>query len=415
MLTSDLVLARRYKGEIRPRYIDCDDPQNLALAEDLIAIFTAHQGRPRYQLDQELRERLGTGTSFLLHRGLAKLLFDRCELATEAPLDPEDLRRATFEAAAASYQATPEDAGQPFHFDRDAVLAEAAASLELEVADVEAGLYADLKDEQILSSFKPWRSKPLLQRYNVALAQGVLYRAVELEIKIKEDNPLRHRELFRRIKFFQLLHQVEGRASTGYTIYLDGPLSLFQSSQKYGLQMASFLPTLLHLDRWTLEAKILWGKRRLPSRFELSPSTGLVPHTKLLGQWQPEELSFLPEQLAKLGTGWTVSTDAELIDLGGEGVLVPDFVFTHEDGSRVFMEVLGFWRKGAVASRLELLRRHGPRNLILALSKQLATEREGLDEVPGEVYVFRRQPVARQVVAVLERVREGAKTRRHPS
>ncbi len=411
MLTSDLVLARRYKGEIRPRYIDCDDPQHLALARDLIAIFTAHQGQPRHLLDLELRERLGTGTSFLLHRGLTKLLLDRCEFATEASLDPEKLRRAAFEAAAATYQAAPQTAGQPFHFDRAAVLAEAAASLQLTAADVEAGLYADLKDEQILSSFKPWRSKPLLQRYNVALAQGVLFRAVELEIKIDEENPLRHRELFRRIKFFQLLHRVEGRASTGYTIHLDGPLSLFQSSQKYGLQMASFLPTLLHFDRWTLNAELLWGKRRLPSRFELSPSTGLVSHTKLLGQWQPEELSFLPEQLAKLGSAWSVSTDAELIDLGGEGVLVPDFVLTHEDGRRVFMEVLGFWRKGAVASRLALLRRHGPPNLILALSKQLATEREGLDELPGEVYVFRRQPVARQVLAVLERVREGGTDR----
>ena len=84
-------------------------------------------------------------------------------------------------------------------------------------------------------------------------------------------------------------------------------------------------------------------------------------------------------------------------------VLVPDFVFTHaETGRRVFMEVFGFWRKGAVESRLELLSKHGPENLILALSSSLATGREGLDDLPGEVYVFRTHPIARKVLKVLE-------------
>ncbi len=87
---------------------------------------------------------------------------------------------------------------------------------------------------------------------------------------------------------------------------------------------------------------------------------------------------------------------------------MPDYVFHHaESGTRVFMEVFGFWNRGAVAARLELLRRHGPPNLILALSKQLASGQEGLEELPGEVYVFRATPIARQVVKLLEKVRGG--------
>ena len=110
--------------------------------------------------------------------------------------------------------------------------------------------------------------------------------------------------------------------------------------------------------------------------------------------------------------GGMVSTDAELLDLGEQGVLVPDFVFHHPpSGVRVYMEVFGFWRKGAVESRLRLLRKHGPKNLILALSKQLATGQEGLDEVPGEVYVFRTTPLARQVLKLLEAYRPQKKGR----
>ena len=88
--------------------------------------------------------------------------------------------------------------------------------------------------------------------------------------------------------------------------------------------------------------------------------------------------------------------------LGGQGVLVPDFVFEHgESGTQVVMEVLGFWRKGALKSRLRTLRKHGPENLILAVSKQLVGDAESLEDVPGEVYLFRSAPVARQVLKLL--------------
>ncbi len=221
-------------------------------------------------------------------------------------------------------------------------------------------------------------------------------------MEVRDQSTLRYRELFRKIKFFRLLHRVQ-RLDDGYRITLDGPMSLFRSVSKYGLQMATFLPTLLHFEGWTAEARLRWGKRRLRRAFRLSPAAGLVPHTRLLGQWQPEEVAWFPEQFAKLGSDWEVSTDAELVDLGGEGVLVPDFVFHHPpSGTRVVMEVFGFWRKGAVASRLRLLRRHGPKNLILALSKQLAAGEEELDEVPGDVYVFRSAPVARKVLKLLD-------------
>ena len=100
------------------------------------------------------------------------------------------------------------------------------------------------------------------------------------------------------------------------------------------------------------------------------------------------------------------STEADLQALGGQGILIPDFVFRHrESGTEIFMEVLGFWRKGAVQARLQTLQKHGPSNMILAISKQLVTEADDLDDLPGEVYVFRSTPIARQVLRLLEKIR----------
>lgn len=398
MLTSDLVRVSVRKGRIYPRYIDPGNEEYRRLAKELVKTFQRHLQRPKGELDGELKELLGTGTAFLLHRGLAKLLFDRCEFDTRSPRDPEELRQAVFTAAAEAFRAG--DGGDLLS--RQDVLEQVAAELELEPAELERGLYADLKDQQVLQRFEECSGEWLLHRYNTALAQAVLLRARELTLEIRGQTQARYRALFRKLKFFQLLHRIRATGG-GYRITLDGPASLFQSSTRYGLQMASFLPTLTHFDGWQLEAQLLWGKKRLERSFELSSEQGLQPVSRLTGQWRPEEVSWLPEQFDKLKTEWEVSTEAEIVDLGGQGILVPDFVFHHPPtGRKVWMEVCGFWNRGSVKSRLELLRRHGPENVILGLSKSLASDPEALEDLPAEVYVFRSAPIAREVRRLLE-------------
>ncbi len=398
MLTSNLLRARTYKNEIRPQYISTEDADLLGLAEMLIESFERHIGRPRFELDAELKELLGTGTEFLLQRGLAKLLWDRCDFEPPTETDPLALRQAVFALAAKSRTAHD---GQ---FVPEEVYPQIAAEfgLEGELA-IQHALYADLKEEQHVQQFKKVKPDWLLKRYNVALAQAVLYKAVELKVRIVNQPIARYREVFRRIKFFQLMYQVRGNSEGGYELELDGPMSLFKSCQKYGLQMANFLPTLLHCSEWSLTATVLWGKARVPKEFSLSQETGLEPYHWLTGQWQPEEMQFLKQRFAKLKTDWELTEDAELIDLGGQGVLVPDYVFVHKpSGKRVFMEIFGFWRKGGLTTRLELLKKHGPKNVLLALSDELNVEENRTEDLPQEVYTFRTMPIARDVVKRLD-------------
>lgn len=399
MLTNDLVRASIRKGEVRPSFIDPDRPEHLSLAKSLLGIFQAHQGETREDLQGELVDLLGTGTEFLLHRGLAKLLFDRCRFHVQAAMEPQELRWAVFSASAAAHRGQED---QPPSFDRDRVIDQVATSLNLTTDQIHRSLYADLKDQQILTEFKDLTAPALLMRYNTAQAQAVLLRARSLTLEIRSQPTARYRALFRKIKFFQLLHRVEA-LDEGYRIHLDGPLSMFKASTRYGLQMANFLPTLLHFQGWELTAQVLWGRHRKEYVLRLSPKNGLKPYNRLTGQWQPQELTFLPEQMARLDCGWEVSTEAELVPLGSQGILVPDYVFTHApSGRRVLMEVFGFWNKGAVASRLELLRKHGPDNLILAMSRSLASGAENLEDLSSEIYLFRTSPVARQVVKLLK-------------
>lgn len=400
MLTADLVRATVSRGLVRPSWVNCDDDALCALAERLISAFEQAIGRPRRELQSELDDLLGDETDFLLHRGLAKLLFDRSQFATEAARDPEELRRDVFRAAATRHRASEFGTGIG-----SGLLEHVAGAVGLSSELIASSLFADLREEQRLHRFEPSSPRQLLEKYNTALAQAVLLRATRLDIKLEPQNPLRYRELFRSIKFHRLLHSTSGTARDGYQIHLDGPLSLFRASQRYGLQMATFLPTLLAFEGWYLEAQVLWGKRRVPRRFELAPSDGLRSNRHLRGQWQPEEIGWLLDRFPKLESDWEIESDAGLVDLGGSGVLIPDFVFTHRpSGRRVLFEIFGFWRKGSLASRLELLRRTGVRDVLLAVSRELAVDETLLEGIPAEVYVFRHQPGARDVLERLEQM-----------
>src|SRR5262249_10100605 len=122
-------------------------------------------------------------------------------------------------------------------FRRDEVLAAAARELTLDPSTIVASLFADLRGENRLLRFDDMTAERLVDRYNVALAKAVLLRSVWVNIEIRHEEPARYRHLFRRLKFHRLLYRVEGTMRHGYTLHIDGPLSLFSATTKYGLQV----------------------------------------------------------------------------------------------------------------------------------------------------------------------------------
>src|SRR5262249_22666367 len=116
------------------------------LAERLLDLYRGQDGRTRGEIADDITAAFGDAPLSFLQQGLAKLLEDRCEFEVVSGHPPEKLREHTFRAAAAARAAGP--------FDRAAVLAAVAGELELPAAEVEGGLFADLKSEQRLVKFK---------------------------------------------------------------------------------------------------------------------------------------------------------------------------------------------------------------------------------------------------------------------
>src|SRR5262249_62301696 len=162
------------------------------------------------------------------------------------------------------------------------------------------------------------------------------------------------------------------------------PLSLFSATNKYGLQMALFLPALLLCADFRLDAELRWGPRREPRTFHLEANDGLVSHYTDAGTYTPPQLAAFLDRFRQVGPGWDVTEATEVVELGREGVWVPDYKFVHrETGTDVLVEVVGFWKRTSLERLLKLLPRLGPPRYLLAVSERLKVDEAALGELPG--------------------------------
>lgn len=387
MLTADLAQSWRRGESVRPLYISPADAGYLQDAGTLIKLFGEHEGRARRELDEALAEYVGTGTDYKILRGFIKLLMDRCTFETVSAKDPVEIRRTLFRRAGSAHPVTLDEKT------RLEVITEAALELLCAPEVLMAGLYADLPENQQLTGFEQPSDSELLDLYNLAQAQALLYHCVEMRLTVETQNPDAYRELFRAIKAYRLIHTIKGNTATGYEVRLDGPVSLFQRSQKYGIQMAVFLPALLLCKGWQMRAEIVqpgqqsqgsvffeldYNQKRLRSHYLNETSAENSISEKLAASW------------GRLETLWELDMSREVIALG-ESAFIPDYVLRHkEDGRRVFLEILGFWTPRHLLKRLREFEHAGFRNFILAAWDELRGSRDPLTRIPPHTIIFKR-------------------------
>jgi predicted nuclease of restriction endonuclease-like RecB superfamily len=274
-------------------------------------------------------------------------------------------------------------------------------------------LYADLPENQLLAIFDGPAPAELLNLYNLAQAQALLYHCVEMRLTVGTQDADSYRELFSAIKSYRLIHTIRGSARDGYEVRLDGPVSLFQRSKKYGVQMAVFLPALLLCKNWHMRAEIAQQtpdgrgnayfeldsrQKRLSSHYLTEPTQEKSVGEKLVASW------------GRVETAWRLESSREVIGLG-ESAFIPDFVMTREDGRKFYLEILGFWTPQHLQQRLAEFEHAGFENFILAAWDELRGSRDPLTRPPRHALIFKRSldPVALEL-AVEELINEGEVT-----
>ena len=395
MLTTDLVRVRRRAGRIETPPLRAAEKQRLlGVAERYVAAARAGVGDTRAAFAAACDDVPHHPTDYRLVRGLRKLVEDRCDFQARDDVDPPALRRTVFGRAAAVRRAL-DDAGR---FDPDPVVAAAAAELDLPAGGVRDALFADLKENHVLTRFDAVAGPALVAAYETAQKQAVLLRAVRVVVTLQRPDPRGLRLFFRRLKFHRLLYVATRLPDSACRIEIDGPFSLFRSVTTYGLQLALLLPILDACGPgWELDADVLWGPQRQPATYRLEGEPAANPVREDAGL--PDEVARLRDRFRQMETPWTVEVAHELLDLPGVGLCVPDLAFTHRDtGHRVYFEVLGYWSREAVWRRVDLVEAGLPQPIFFAVSSRLRVSEEVLDEeLPGRLYVYKGAMSARAV------------------
>ena len=184
MLTADLVRARRRGGELALAPLDGKGrAAALELAATLLELARGHAGKTRGELDEVMDAVIGAAADRKLAAGLAKLIWDRTELAESVAIEPEALRHDVFARARDAWAQAGQggqagQTGQAGRFDRTAVLAAVAAERGLTAGDIERGLYADLREAHVVTAPPSITAPHLVEAYDLAQPQAVLLRAV---------------------------------------------------------------------------------------------------------------------------------------------------------------------------------------------------------------------------------------------
>jgi len=273
-------------------------------------------------------------------------------------------------------------------------------------------LYADYPEFHRLVAFPPdYTTEALRADYDLAQAQALLYSATTVTVEARRD----FKHVLRYARLARLLHHVEriGKPSRrarraaradgeGYRFVLSGPNSVLRRTRAYGVDFARFLAALVRLPDWRLRADIELRRGWRPFAFALNSADGLGKGVAA----PPEFDSGLEEAIArKFGRereGWRLRREAAVLDVGGGSLLVPDFVFRHEDGTEVVLEIVGYWTPEYLADKLSRLSAVRGVHLIVAVPRHLALRAA---ELPATVLPFKRRLLLRDLLPRLEAFR----------
>ncbi len=407
MLPPELTRARKREGKLTLSPLSAAERTRATeVSEALLSVTRARLGQDREEVEASWAAIPVAAKERKLLMGLTHLVEARSEFTAPASVPPESVRRAVFSRAAQMRAAL----GPGEYLDRKLVLEEAATELGISAAEIDEALYADLRNAQRLERCPVHNAAALVADYELTQVQSVLLRAVRIEAEVRASRPDAYRELFRKLKFRQLLFRIEPLAGGGYRLEIDGPMSLFGATTKYGLELALSLPALLSCGQLRLKAELRWGKRREKLTFEQSyaQAADADEHSGVR-----TEVAELLDTL-KANPTWQARLSDKLLDLTaqGGGVLVPDLELTRpsEDAKAgkagksgkagktgasakaetVLVELLGFWSRDAVFRRIEAAESGLSERVLFVVSSRLRVSEELLDGVEAaSLYVYK--------------------------
>jgi uncharacterized protein len=401
-----------------------DSFHELKLAADLIKQF--EESFRRRETRRVLGERIALLESsfddYKLVRGLYTLLERRCIFSSwnhaESTanisgnysgfnLDPFNIRKNLFEESSAQGYALNDH-------ERKEIINSVASKNRISHETIVREMWADLEENMVLEGFKPIEPEKLISWYNLSLMQTLLFNSTKLEFSVRGG--FSWKRTLRTVKKLGLMYNLYyrqkerpqedqkkasnnepnedinpadsgiGNSAHAYSNYdndvlcsIDGPLSIFKLTDRYGTAIAKLLPSIIVSKEWSIKALIVrktatLGKKiyefmtsgaespDLPSESDIFAFNSNIKNRileKTSSSFSYLDASFdssveqkFANKFEQLSNGWKLIREPDpLIMSNGKG-FIPDFAF-EKYGIRVYLEIVGFWTNDYLVRKIQ--------------------------------------------------------------
>ncbi|MDW0282112.1 MAG: DUF790 family protein, partial [Nitrososphaeraceae archaeon] len=401
-----------------------DSFHELKLAADLIKQF--EESFRKRETKRLLGERIALLESsfddYKLVRGLYTLLERRCIFSSwnhaESTanigrnysvynLDPFNIRKNLFEESSAQGYALNDH-------ERKEIINSVASKIRISHEAIVREMWADLEENMVLEGFKPIEPEKLISWYNLSLMQTLLFNSTKLEFSVRGG--FNWKRTLRAVKNLGLMYNLYyrqkerpqedqkkasnnepnedinpansaiGNSAHAYSNYdndvlcsIDGPLSIFKLTDRYGTAIAKLLPSIIVSKEWSIKALIVrktatLGKKiyefmtsgaespDLPSESDIFAFNSNVKNRileKTSSSFSYFDASFdssveqkFASKFEQLSNGWKLIREPDpLIMSNGKG-FIPDFAF-EKYGIRVYLEIVGFWTNDYLVRKIQ--------------------------------------------------------------
>jgi predicted nuclease of restriction endonuclease-like RecB superfamily len=322
-------------------------------------------------------------------------------------LDSFQIRKHLFEESSArGYPLTDHERNEIFN----SVSSKMRVSRDIIVRE----MWADLEENMILHQFVTLEPEKLIAWYNLSLMQTLLFNCTNLEFNIQGG--YNWKRVLRAVKRLGLMYNLHYRQKEGprgsqsepqgqkirqdihnpanrnslHTVNeydnnnllcsIDGPLSIFKLTDRYGTSIAKLLPSIIVTGNWSLKASIVrktatMGKKIYEFISTSAESTSLPSENDLIvydndniKNTASERLSYSASPSAdsfdsnveqkfalkfkQFSNGWNLIREPNpLIVSNGKG-FIPDFVF-EKYGIRIYLEIIGFWTNDYLVRKIQ--------------------------------------------------------------
>jgi predicted nuclease of restriction endonuclease-like RecB superfamily len=425
MLAAPLLRAIVRKGTIAPLF--CTQEKEFELARRMIEEFK--ESNRNYEKKSKLNDRISAIESsyddYKLVRGFYALLERRCTFSNSSTvvMDSENNKtknaqkiddKADIMRRAKSITTTPitngpitirrmlfeESSKRGFaltDFERNEIIKSVAEKLHVASSDdIVKAMWSDLEDNLIFNDFEPIDVQTLIGWYNLSLVQTLLFNSTKMDFYVAGGTNWKH--VLRNVKRLGLMYYLENRTLPNRNSYdnntatlvcsLEGPLSLFKLTDRYGTSIAKLLPSIIFssddwsIDAWVVRKTMMQGKKLY--QFRMSSNNDEIPfladpfyvkrnndnsaYTRMTATTIRSTLSFSNyfdsiveekfarkfEEVVANVTGWKLIREPDPLIVSGGKAFIPDFVF-EKYGKRVYMEIVGFWTPEYLERKLRKL------------------------------------------------------------